>query len=336
MCLSLMIVRQTAHPQLFRNFRFDTRNVSISLHKRKKTGLGRAYVVGFKWALLKEYDFICEMDADFSHDPAALPTMFKLVHCNDFVVGSRYVPGGRIDDWGLARKTLSRLGSFYSRMVLGSKITDLTGGFNCWSRHVLENIDLNKIISNGYLFQIELKFRAESMGFQYIETPIIFLNRNAGSSKMTIGIIFEAITRIWILKIKSDTTLARLIKFCLTGILGVITNTLCFFILVDLNRIPYNIGAICGFAMAVTQNYFFNMRYTFHVVQKTFFMKIKGYIKFVIVSLVGLGVNISVLNILVPFFSLKTLAQLIGILSGVIFNFSGLMYLFNRKTERQR
>lgn len=173
------------------------------LKRAGKLGLGTAYIAGFKWALAREYDYIFEMDADFSHDPKYLPDFMAAIQKNDLVLGSRYVPGGGVKNWGLLRKFISRGGGFYARTILGLSIRDLTGGFKCFRRQVLEAIDLDSIKSNGYSFQIEMTYRASKKGFRIAETPIIFEDRTAGKSKMSRKIFLEAILMVW--KIRFDS-----------------------------------------------------------------------------------------------------------------------------------
>jgi dolichol-phosphate mannosyltransferase len=160
-------------------------------------GLGTAYVNGFRWGIEKGYDALIEMDADFSHNPRYLPQMLELLTQNDVVIGSRYVAGGGTVNWGLGRKVLSRGGSFYSRMILGATIRDFTGGFNGWRRKVIEAIELGTLRSDGYSFQIELKYRAFLKKFKIVEFPIIFEDRKIGKSKMNRRIVFEALMRVW-------------------------------------------------------------------------------------------------------------------------------------------
>jgi dolichol-phosphate mannosyltransferase len=167
------------------------------LHRAKKMGLGTAYVAGFRWAMEQGYDAMIEMDADFSHDPKYLPTMLELLTKNDVVIGSRYVPGGGTVNWGLGRKVLSRGGSFYSRTILGAPIRDFTGGFNGWRKPVLEAVDLGSLRSDGYSFQIELKYRAFLRNFKITEFPIVFEDRKVGKSKMNRKIVIEALGRVW-------------------------------------------------------------------------------------------------------------------------------------------
>lgn len=170
------------------------------LSRDKKSGLGRAYIAGFRWALGRSYDTIFEMDADFSHRPQDLVALIKASEISDFVVGSRYVSGGKVSNWTFLRRLISRGGSWYSRLVLGIPIRDCTGGFNGWSQKVLNAIDLGTVQSEGYSFQIELKYRALKKGFSYTEVPIVFDERREGQSKMSFKIFIEAFYRIWLLR----------------------------------------------------------------------------------------------------------------------------------------
>lgn len=167
------------------------------LHREKKMGLGTAYVNGFRWGLERGYDALIEMDADFSHHPKYLPRMLELLGSNDVVIGSRYVDGGGTVNWGIGRKILSRGGSIYSRLILGATIRDFTGGFNGWRKKAIEAVDLSSLRSDGYSFQIELKYRAFLKGFKITEFPIVFEDRKVGKSKMNRRIVFEALLRVW-------------------------------------------------------------------------------------------------------------------------------------------
>ena len=167
------------------------------LHRARKEGLGRAYLAGFAWALERGYGLILEMDADFSHDPRQLPVLLERAREADLVLGSRYVPGGGTVNWGLGRRLISRGGSFYARTVLGVSVRDLTGGFKCFRREVLEAIDLPSVLCSGYAFQIELTYRALRRGFAVVEVPIVFTDRRVGRSKMSRGIVLEAVRKVW-------------------------------------------------------------------------------------------------------------------------------------------
>ena len=166
------------------------------LERDAKLGLGTAYIAGFNWALQRNYTHIIEMDADFSHHPAALPRLLAASRNADVVLGSRYVRGGRTVNWPLHRKVISRAGSAYARRVLGVNVRDLTGGFKCFRRHVLELMDLENVSATGYAFQIELTYRAIQRGFRVVEIPITFADRRIGESKMSRAIVVEAMLSV--------------------------------------------------------------------------------------------------------------------------------------------
>jgi len=171
------------------------------LHRPQKMGLGTAYLTGFKWALERQYEFILEMDADFSHDPAHLPQFFDAATNADLVLGSRYREGKvTVVNWPMTRLFLSYMANIYARAVTGLPLYDGTGGFKCFRRKVLEAIDLNAVRSNGYAFQIEMSFRAWHKGFRLVEIPIVFVDRTEGQSKMSNKIIREAVWMVWRLR----------------------------------------------------------------------------------------------------------------------------------------
>jgi dolichol-phosphate mannosyltransferase len=174
------------------------------LHRDRKQGLGRAYLAGFRVALDAGADLILEMDSDFSHDPADLPRLIAAADAADLVLGSRYVPGGGVANWGLVRRALSRGGSAYARLLLGVPVRDLTGGFKCFNRRVLEAIDLGGVHADGYGFQIELTYRAVQAGFTVTEVPILFRERRVGQSKMTARIAVEAVWKVPALRFRSN------------------------------------------------------------------------------------------------------------------------------------
>lgn len=172
------------------------------IHRAGKLGLGTAYVEGFRWGLARNYAYLLEMDADFSHDPKYLPSLLKAGRDGaDLALGSRYVTGGGTVNWGLMRQFISRGGSLYARSVLGVKTRDLTGGFKCFRREVLEAIDLDTIRSSGYSFQIEMTYRTLRLGFSVVEVPIVFEDRRVGQSKMSRSIFAEAVWMVWGLRI---------------------------------------------------------------------------------------------------------------------------------------
>ena len=167
----------------------------------KKDGLGKAYIFGFNWALKKNFDAIAQMDADMSHHPKEIKKMTQLLANNDVSIGSRYIDGVSVVNWPIRRLILSYGANVYSRIVTGMPIKDATGGFKVWRKEVLESIDLNKVRSSGYSFQIEMNFRAWIKGYKLIEHPIIFIDRTVGQSKMSRSIMLEAILMVWRLRI---------------------------------------------------------------------------------------------------------------------------------------
>jgi dolichol-phosphate mannosyltransferase len=166
------------------------------LHRPHKEGLGRAYLDGFRRALADGAELILEMDCDFSHDPQDVPRLIAGAGDADLVLGSRYVRGGGTANWGLVRRAISRWGSLYAQILLGLRVRDLTGGFKCYRRAVLERIDLDAIASRGYAFQIETTYRALRAGFRVVETPIRFTDREVGGSKMSRAIVLEAVWKV--------------------------------------------------------------------------------------------------------------------------------------------
>jgi dolichol-phosphate mannosyltransferase len=162
------------------------------LHRDRKLGLGPAYVAGFRAALDGGAERIVQMDADFSHEPQALPGLLAALEDADLTLGSRYVDGGSIHDWGAGRRAISRLGSRYARVALGVRVNDLTGGFKAWRREALEGISIEDVSATGYAFQVETTYRAIKAGFRVVEVPISFRDRRVGASKMSRAIVFEA------------------------------------------------------------------------------------------------------------------------------------------------
>ena len=168
------------------------------LHRPGKAGLGRAYLAAFHWGLERGYQFLLEMDADWSHHPRYLPLLLDRAASEaDLVLGSRWVPGGGTLNWGVGRQLISKGGSLYARLVLGLPIRDLTGGFKCFRAEVLRAIDLDSVNSTGYAFQIELTYRAIRRGFRVVEVPIVFEDRRVGQSKMSRAIVLEAVLMVW-------------------------------------------------------------------------------------------------------------------------------------------
>jgi dolichol-phosphate mannosyltransferase len=180
------------------------------IQRTGKLGLGTAYVTGFKWALERDYEFVFEMDCDFSHDPAQVPELLKAAQENDLVIGSRYIDGIRIINWPFRRLLLSYLASIYSRFVTGIPVFDTTGGFKCFTRKALQSLNLDNILSTGYIFQLELNYKIWASGQKVVEVPITFYERRDGESKMAGGIIFEALFAV--LRLRVMKTFGLLLK----------------------------------------------------------------------------------------------------------------------------
>jgi dolichol-phosphate mannosyltransferase len=170
------------------------------LERTKKSGLADAYITGFKWGLERDYDLFLEMDADFSHNPKYVPVMLDAARDNDVVIGSRNIAGGKVENWSFLRNLISKGGSLYSRIVLWCPVRDLTGGFNMWSREALAAIGLDTLISKGFTFQIEMKYKAHRQGLRIKEIPIVFPDRVKGESKMDKKIFIEAFVAVWKLR----------------------------------------------------------------------------------------------------------------------------------------
>lgn len=187
---------------LIKKIQRENSNIYL-LERQGKMGLGSAYIAGFKFALEKGFEYIFEMDADFSHDPKEIPNFLEAIELNDLVLGSRYIKGVNVVNWPLKRLLLSYFANMYTRIITGISVRDSTGGFKCFRRQVLEDIDLNNIKSNGYAFQIEINFKAWKKGFRLKEIPIIFIDRVFGQSKLSKKIMWEAIFLVWKLRFNS-------------------------------------------------------------------------------------------------------------------------------------
>jgi dolichol-phosphate mannosyltransferase len=187
---------------LIKKIQQENSNIYL-LERQGKMGLGSAYIAGFKFALEKGFEYIFEMDADFSHDPKEIPNFLEAIELYDLVLGSRYIKGVNVVNWPLKRLLLSYFANMYTRIITGISVRDSTGGFKCFRRQVLEDIDLNNIKSNGYAFQIEINFKAWKKGFRLKEIPIIFIDRVFGQSKLSKKIMWEAIFLVWKLRFNS-------------------------------------------------------------------------------------------------------------------------------------
>jgi putative flippase GtrA len=262
--------------------------------------------------------------------------MLEEIQSHDAVIGSRNIKGGGVEGWSAVRNIISKGGSLYSRMVLGCPIKDLTGGFNMWRKTALEKIGLRNIISKGYSFQVEMKYRSFCGGCSIKEIPIIFPDRKLGKSKMSKNIFLEALINIWKIKkaVGRDSGIDQFIKFAITGGLGTITNLVIFFVCVDKLLFPEIPVSVICFLIAGTQNYMINHKWSFAQNVANDRPSVKKWVLFIGASLLGLGVNIIVLKIILLRFILpfKSIAQGCGILAGMTVNFiASKLVVFRRK-----
>jgi dolichol-phosphate mannosyltransferase len=309
------------------------------LNRPGKQGLAAAYLAAFDWGITRGYGLFLEMDADFSHNPAYIPSMLEEIKTCDVVIGSRNIKGGGVEGWSLMRNLISKGGSMYSRAVLNCPVKDLTGGFNLWTKDALEKIGLEKIISRGYSFQVEMKYRAFIAGCLIKEIPIIFPDRKFGASKMSRSIFVEALIAVWKIKLTAgrNTALTQFIKFSITGALGTITNLVIFFFCADKAGLPEIPVSACCFLIAGTQNYVINHRWSFNRGGgeiKTA-PSLKWWLIFLCASLLGLGVNIAVMTLILAHWLLpyKFIAQAFGIVAGMAVNFTLSKFFVWRKRE---
>jgi len=299
------------------------------LNRSEKQGLAAAYLAGFSWAWSGHWDVFLEIDADFSHNPEYIPVMLEQIQTYDVVIGSRNIKGGGVEGWSFARNAISKGGSLYSRLVLGCPIRDLTGGFNMWRKNALEKINLASIISQGYSFQIEMKYKAYRAGCSVKEIPIVFTDRKQGKSKMSKKIFFEALLNIWKIRNNDKPAFAEFFKFAVTGGLGTITNLVIFFLCADLfgvHEIPVSIGC---FLIAATQNYFINHFWSFRKMTASIAPSLKKWALFISASLAGLVLNLLVMKAVLIFWNppYKVIAQAAGILAGMLVNFGISKYM---------
>ena len=309
------------------------------LSRPYKEGTAAAYIAGFKWGLALNYDAYLQFDGDFSHNPVYIPQMLEAIETYDVVIGSRNIKGGGVEGWPLSRNIISRGGSLYSRLVLSCPIRDLTGGYNMWRKSALEKIGLDGIISKSYSLQIELKYEAFRAGCSVKEIPILFTDRKYGVSKITNNTLFEALLVVWKIKknVGIDSGIDQFIKFAITGGLGTITNLLIFFLSVDMAGLePVPVSVFCFF-VAGTQNYIINHKWSFKQNNHAEPLSIKKWFMFLLGSLLGFLVNVSVMRFMISNFTLpwKTIAQACGILAGLIFNFIvSKLVVFRKKTTK--
>lgn len=301
-----------------------------------KQGGASAFLEGFSWGIDRGYDAMLAMDADFSHDPKFIPLLLERIHDHDVVIGSRLIKGGGIENRSFTRNIISRGASLYCRLLLGVPIKDWTGGFNLWSKKALLKIGIKNIVTRGYSFQIEMKYKAYREKCKISEVPIIFPDRRFGVSKMPVSYFIKALVDVWQIKFMYVRTgIKQFVKFGITGGLGTITNLLLFFMFVDkigLPEIPISIGC---FIIAGTQNYTINHKWTFSTNTVNSTLSAKKWIAFLSGSLAGLIINIVVMQLMIinldlPF---KFFAQACGIAAGMLINYSFSKFVvFGRKS----
>jgi putative flippase GtrA len=266
--------------------------------------------------------------------------MMEKIRAYDVVIGSRNIKGGGVEGWTALRNFISKGGSFYSRAVLGCPVMDLTGGFNLWTRNALLKIGLEKIISKGYSFQVEMKYRAYIAGCSISEVPIIFSDRKLGKSKMSKKIFLEALAAVW--KIKrlagGDTAIDQFFKFAVTGGMGTVTNLTAFFICADKLSFPAVPVSMACFLIAASQNYIINHKWSFRKNTLRENLSIKKWLLFICMSLLGLGVNLIVLTTVLSYFNppYKFTAQALGIMAGTVMNFIFSKFVVFRGAENEK
>jgi dolichol-phosphate mannosyltransferase len=288
------------------------------LCRENKEGLGKAYLAGFEWGISRNYTVFLEMDADLSHNPIYIPLMLEKIKTHGAVIGSRYVRGGGVQNWSFFRFLISRGGSLYGRVVLRCPVKDLTGGFNMWRKDALDKINLRSIMSSGFLFQVEMKYKAYRGKCDIVEIPIVFIDRKYGQSKMSGKIFFEALVNMWNL-----SPYAEILKFMITGGLGAFTILVFFFLFVDILAFPPVPVSVGMFFAASVQSYLLHHYWTFcsgRNGRKAAFFK---WAQYAAGSLAGLAFNISVMSLTLWFFHppYKVIAQAAGILAGMGINF---------------
>jgi dolichol-phosphate mannosyltransferase len=305
------------------------------LERPGKQGGASAFLQGFGWGIKNNYDAMLAMDADFSHDPKYIPQIAEKAAVFDVVIGSRMVRGGGIENRSFLRNAISGGASLYCRLFLGSKIKDWTGGFNLWSKTALEKIDISSVFTRGYSFQLEMKYKALRAKCSVTEIPIIFPDRKAGYSKMSASYFGKALADVWRIKFAciKNKTVKQILKFAVTGGLGTLTNLALFFLFADmakLNAIAVSAGC---FIIAGAQNYMIHHKWSF--IENTGGTKpsFRKWLVFMASSLVGLAVNIGVLNFMLASFVLpfKVIAQGCGILCGMMINFIAAKFVVFRK-----
>ncbi|MCL2093914.1 MAG: glycosyltransferase family 2 protein [Treponema sp.] len=302
-----------------------------------KQGGASAFLRGFSRGLEEGYDLFLAMDADFSHNPVYIPRMLEEIKTHDLVIGSRNVKGGSIENRSFLRDLITKAAALYCRICLGCPLRDFTAGFNLYRKVIFQAIKPESIICRAYSFQIEIKYKVFCQGFRIKEIPIMFPDRLRGVSKMSRKFLFDALFDVWkIKKMKSrDTPLDQFIMFAITGGLGTISNLVLFFFFADLLAISANPVSIGCFLIAGTQNYILNHRWSFRQLTGGEKPSVKKWLLFLAAATGGLSINLIILNSMLHFFDLpyKFIAQAVGILAGMLINYSLAKYMVFRKKK---
>lgn len=277
-------------------------NKVYGLDRKKKEGLGKAYIAGFKWALLKNYDKIITMDADFSHHPKYLTKLLKESEKYDVIVGSRYIKGGKVVGWSWGRYLNSRGANIFTRAILGLKLKDVTAGYKCYSARFLRAINFNDLVSPGYAFQVEMLNLAQEGPFSIKEIPITFTDRRVGQSKIS-GELYRSAIAIIRLAVRKQIY-RQFIKFSIVGISGMAVDWLVYFTATRWLRLFYLSAKIISFIFAATNNYIWNRAWTFRSKEKKI---AKEFYKFISVSVIGLSINAFIMYLIVGIFKLNDL-----------------------------
>ena len=308
------------------------------LKRPGKQGGATAFLTAYQWGLSNGYDAMLAMDADFSHNPHYIPGLIEKAAAGaDVVIGSRLVKGGAIENRSLLRNLLSRGASLYCRLILGCPLKDWTGGFNLWTRNALDKIGIAGIVTRGYSFQIELKYKAFLQKCRIVETPVVFPDRKAGVSKMPQSFLIKALLDVWRVKFISlrSSALKEFFKFGITGGLGTITNLLIFFFCADIFNLPPVPVAIGCFIIAGAQNYLLNHLWSFARNMRGKPPSILRWLSFLGASLAGLAVNLAGMTAVLRYFNppYQFIAQACGIAAGMIVNFIFSKFFVFRKKK---
>lgn len=291
--------------KLVKNLQKKYRKLHLII-RPEKLGIGTAYVTGFKWGLEKGFDFFVSMDADFSHSPEDLKKLLAAPKKYDLVLGSRYVPGGKIIGWQLNRFLLSRFANIVCRLMLGLTPHDVSGGFRRYSKRFLKNIDLDNLVSYGYAFQAEMVFLGKTHHMRMVEVPITFHDRRAGQSKIA-GEAKKSIKAIFRLALRRRG-LRQLVKFSIVGTINFILDWTIYLTLTRFLGVYYVLAKALSFVAGATSSFIFNRRWTFRSTNPRRFRQL---VKFLFVAVVGLGLNTMILYIAVEYFKLH---DIIGLL----------------------